>query len=74
MSEYPSSVCLVRDYGEWKLLMSKVSLLLTSVDLRYANYLAMDLVVFILSVISTSLCYLGANEKASGLKENFSTL
>jgi hypothetical protein len=64
MSEYPSSVCFVRDYGEWKLFMSKVNRLFTSVDFKYANYFAMDFVVLILRVISTSLCYLGAREKA----------
>ena len=44
--------------------MSKVSRLFTSVDFKYANYFAMDFVVLILRVISISLCYFGANEKA----------
>ena len=74
MSEYPSYVCLVRDYGDWKLLINNVNLLFTSVDFRYANYFVIDLVDLIFKVISTSLCYLGAKEKVSGLNANFSTL
>ena len=71
ISEYPSSVCLVLDYGEWKLLISKVNRLLISVDFKYANYFAIDFVDLIFRLIYISLCSFGANEKFYGLNANF---